>query len=164
MATGRSMQLTKQAGEYFVAAELCRRGLISTTFTGNVPAFDILAVNNKHQTFAIQVKTIRKGDWQLDAKKFLKISISNKTQKVHGKTKLYPNLIGIFVRLKENSRKEDEFYICKIKDIQKIISDGYKWWLSKQKGVRPRTSTSTHCILRPNDLQDYEDKWEIITK
>lgn len=162
MATGRNNQLAKQAGEYLVAAELCRRGFISTTFTGNVPDFDILAINEQSQTFPIQVKTIRKGDWQFDAKRFLKISISNKTQKVHGKTKLYPNLIGIFVRLKENSRKEDEFYICRMKDIQETIYTFYP--AGKKKVTRRKNPKSTHCILRPNDLQDYKDKWEIITK
>jgi len=39
------MQLTKQVGEYLVAAEVCRRGLIATTFTGNVPHYDIIASN-----------------------------------------------------------------------------------------------------------------------
>ncbi len=49
MATGRSNYLTKQAGEYLVAAELSRRGYIATTFTGNLPDYDIIAlkVNNK---------------------------------------------------------------------------------------------------------------------
>jgi hypothetical protein len=44
MATGRSNYLTKQTGEYLVAAELSRRGFIATTFTGNVPHYDIVAV------------------------------------------------------------------------------------------------------------------------
>jgi hypothetical protein len=43
MATGRDNQLTKQVGEYLVAAEVCRRGFIATTFTGNVPHYDIIA-------------------------------------------------------------------------------------------------------------------------
>jgi hypothetical protein len=43
MATGRSTKLVGQAGEYLVAAELSRRGLIATTFTGNVPHYDIIA-------------------------------------------------------------------------------------------------------------------------
>jgi hypothetical protein len=42
MATGRQMKLVGQTGEYLVAAELGRRGLIATTFTGNVPDYDIL--------------------------------------------------------------------------------------------------------------------------
>ena len=41
MATGRQVQLTKQVGEYLVAAELSRRGLLTATFAGNVPAYDI---------------------------------------------------------------------------------------------------------------------------
>jgi hypothetical protein len=41
MATGCSTQITKQVGEYLVAAEICRRGFIATTFTGNVPHYDI---------------------------------------------------------------------------------------------------------------------------
>jgi len=43
MATGRDNQLTKQVGEYLVAAEVCRRGFIAATFTGNVPHHDIIA-------------------------------------------------------------------------------------------------------------------------
>lgn len=161
MATGRNNQLAKQAGEYLVAAELCRQGFISTTFTGNVPDFDILAINKQSRTIPIQVKTIRTGDWQFDAKRFLKISISGDTQKVQGKTKLDPNLICVFVRLKENNRKEDEFYIRQMKDVQEMIYSGYKWWLEKKRGGK---RTSTHCIVRLEDLKDYKDKWEIITK
>ena len=39
MATGRQVQLTKQVGEYLVAAELSRRGLLTATFAGNVPDY-----------------------------------------------------------------------------------------------------------------------------
>ncbi len=57
MATGREMQLTKRVGEYLVCAELCRRGLIATTLAGNVPEFDVLAINDEHETKSIQVKS-----------------------------------------------------------------------------------------------------------
>jgi len=43
MSKGRKNQLTKQIGEYLVAAELGRRGFLATTFTGNVPHYDVLA-------------------------------------------------------------------------------------------------------------------------
>lgn len=163
MATGRSMQLTKQIGEYLVSAELCRRGLISTTFTGNIPICDILAINERLETTPIQVKTIRGGSWQFDAKEFLKISILNNTQTVKGRTKLpNPNLICVFVRLKE--RNQDEFYICRMKNIQDIIYKKYTNWLSKKEGKRPRNPNSTHCAVSPKDLEDYRDKWETIKK
>jgi hypothetical protein len=163
MATGRSMQLTKQVGEYLVCAELCRRGLIATTFAGNVPDFDVLAINEKLETIPIQVKTITKGAWQFDAKTFLEISISNGTQKVERKISLpNPDLICIFVRLKEQNR--DEFYIFRMKDLQEIIYEKYSKWLCKKKGKRPRKPSSTHCTVYPDDLKDYKNKWELITK
>jgi hypothetical protein len=37
MSSERDKLLTKRVGEYLVAAELSRLGLIATTFTGNVP-------------------------------------------------------------------------------------------------------------------------------
>jgi len=87
MAPGRSTQLIKQAGEYLVAAELCRRGFVATTFTGNVPEFDILGITEQSEkTITIQVKTIKKGDWQFDASKFLEISQSGDIQTVRRKT------------------------------------------------------------------------------
>lgn len=73
MATGREIQLTKQIGKYLVAAKLCRRGLISITFTGNVPNFNIIATNAKGKSVPIQVKTIRSNSWQFQVNKFLSI-------------------------------------------------------------------------------------------
>jgi hypothetical protein len=39
----KNSRATGQAGEYFVAAEICRRGGTATTFAGNMPGFDIVA-------------------------------------------------------------------------------------------------------------------------
>lgn len=49
MATSREMQPIKQVGEYLVAAKLCRRGFIATTFTGNIPEFDLLAIDDDYR-------------------------------------------------------------------------------------------------------------------
>ncbi len=61
VTTGQRMQQIKQAGEYLVAAELCRRGFIATTFTGNVPHYDIIAADNQEHDVHIQVKAIGSG-------------------------------------------------------------------------------------------------------
>jgi hypothetical protein len=53
VATGRSNKLVGQTGEYLVAAELSRRGLIATTFTGNVPDYDIIASEKWGQIFIL---------------------------------------------------------------------------------------------------------------
>ena len=56
MATGRSNKLVGQTGEYLIAAELSRRGLIATTFTGNVPHYDIIASDETGRHVSVQVK------------------------------------------------------------------------------------------------------------
>ncbi|MBI4334780.1 MAG: hypothetical protein HY673_26295 [Chloroflexi bacterium] len=162
MATGRSMQLTKQVGEYLVCAELCRRGLISTTFTGNVPGFDILATKENLQTTPIQVKTISGPSWQFDATKFLDIEISDNIQTVRGKTEVNPGLIYLLVSLK--GQNTDEFYICKVKDLQNMMHQKYTAMLARKEGKRPKNPKTTHFALSPNDLKKHKDKWEIITK
>jgi len=116
MKSGRKNQLTKQIGEYLVTTELCRRGLIATTFTGNVPDFDIIATDATFSTIPIQVKTIWgiRGAWQFDARKFLNITIDNGIQRVNGKINLSNwNLLCIFVKLNPSDERmgDDEFYI-----------------------------------------------------
>src|SRR5262249_39805385 len=69
MATGRQNYLTKQTGEYLVAAELSRRGLIATTFTGNVPHYDIIASNEHGKHVSVQVKASRGSSWQFGDEK-----------------------------------------------------------------------------------------------
>ena len=64
MATGRQVQLTKHVGEYLVAAELSRRGLLTATFAGNVPDYDIVATGSRGQTALVQVKAIAGPSWQ----------------------------------------------------------------------------------------------------
>ena len=81
MATGRSTKLVGQAGEYLVAAELSRRGLIATTFTGNVPHYDIIASDENGRHVSVQVKTTRSGSWQFgDMSIFCDITFDGKRQ------------------------------------------------------------------------------------
>ena len=130
MASGRKNQLTKQIGEYLVAAELCRRGLIATRFTGNVPDFDIIATDECFKTIPIQVKTIRRGAWQLDASKLLNIDIKDKIQRIIDKKSLSnPDLICVFVRL--ISQGDDEFHIFRLNDLQQVIFEKYNQNLTR---------------------------------
>jgi hypothetical protein len=162
MASGRKNQLTKQIGEYIVAAELCRRGLIATTFTGNVPDFDIIATNEAFETIPIQVKTIRQGAWQLDAKKYLNIAIDNGVQKIIDKLNLSnPNMVCVFVKL--ISQGNDEFYIFRLVDLQEIIFEFHSQYLEKHGGRRPKNENSTHTGVNPNLLERFKNNWNLIT-
>ncbi len=161
MTTGRQNQLTKQTGEYLVSAELCRRGYIATSFTGNVPDYDIIAIDKNNKTIPIQVKTIRSGTWQLNARNYLDIEINvNKKQFVKKRDLADPNLIHIFVKLVENEK--DEFYIFRLKDLQEIIYNGYKAYLDIHSGRRPKNQESTHTDVGREQLSMYKDKWELL--
>ncbi len=164
MATGREIQLTGQVGEYLVAAELCRRGFIATTFTGNVPEFDILAINDKYETKPIQVKAIKGGNWQFNAQRFLDISVSDDgIQTVNGKRNFpYPDLICVFVKLV--SQTKDEFYIFKWKDLQDILYKGHISYLESHGGRRPRNPNSMHISVSPKHLSKYRDNWGLLEK
>ena len=66
---GRGNQRTGRAGEYYVAAELNRRGAYAVTFTGNMPEIDVMASNDDtNRTVYIQVKTKRVDNWHISPK------------------------------------------------------------------------------------------------
>jgi len=163
MATGREMQLTGRIGEYLVAAELMKNGFFATTFSGNVPDFDIVVISKDFKGIPIQVKTIRKGDWQFsDARKFIRISFSGGKQKVVGKAKT-KDLIVVLVKLDQDG---DDFYVLEWKNLQDAIYKGYKEYLDRKKGVKTKNPESYHCIIYPKDLIPYKAKgnWPLIEK
>jgi hypothetical protein len=113
MKTGRSKYLTKQAGEYLVAAELSRRGYIATTFTGNVPDYDIIAVDDCGGHVVVQVKAIAGTSWQFNAKNFADVEMQGQRQIVRCERKEpYPDLVCVLVQLgRADSGAVDRFYV-----------------------------------------------------
>jgi hypothetical protein len=125
MATGRSMQLTRQIGEHLVAAELGRRGYVAEPFAGNVPMFDLLAADVRGYAIPVQVKAINSGgSWQFNADTFLEIELLENRQIIKGNVPLLnPQLLCIFVVINDNVR--DEFYIFHLQDLQRHITQHY---------------------------------------
>ena len=52
---------------------LSRRGLLTATFAGNVPAYDIVATGSRGQTALVQVKAIAGPSWQFDIRTFVDV-------------------------------------------------------------------------------------------
>ena len=161
---GRRNKLVGQIGEYLASAELARRNFIATPFSGNVPEFDILAVDNRLKIIPIQVKTIRGGSWQFSGTEFLTIEFDGKAQKVAVKKKMaHRELLYIFVKLGENYGG-DEFYLLEKAELQNIIYNNYCTYLKKKSGIRPKNPASTHCSVTPDDLSRFRDNWSILLK
>ena len=163
MATGRSNQLIKQIGEYLVACELARRGLLVATFSGNVPHFDLIATDFKGSSCPIQVKTIKGGAWQFSIDKFVDITFDGRKQLIGDKKPLpIPQLVCVFV-LATEKYGEDQFFVLEWSKVQEILITNYARWLDSHGGVRPRKPDSLHCSIVQSDLRDYKDNWSIIS-
>lgn len=156
MATGRSNQLTKQVGEYLVACELARRGLLVATFSGNVPDFDLIATDFKGCSCPIQVKTSKGGTWQFSTDKFVEISLDGSKQIIGEKKPLpIPQLVCVFVWASEKYG-EDEFFVLEWSKVQDIVIANHKRWLDSHGGTRPKKPDSFHCSVRHSDLRDFK--------
>jgi hypothetical protein len=166
MATGRSNYLTKQAGEYLVAAELSRCGYIATTFTGNVPYYDSIAVDDSGGHAVVQVKAIAGASWQFKATNFADIVMEGRKQIVRCTRKEpYPNLVCVLVQVAPmDSGTPDRFFVLPWLDLCKVIVDGHKKYLAKHGGIRPRKPESMHTGLQPSQIEAWEGKWEILKK
>jgi hypothetical protein len=162
MATGRATKLTGAVGEFLVSAELCRRGLVATPFSGNVPHYDIIASDAKGGHLAVQVKTINKVNWQFDVTKFIEVTMDGDRQVLGGPVaEPYPNLLCVFVAL-GNSNKPDRFFIFTWQELSAVVRNHHRAYLEKHGGVRPKAPKSTHVSISISELQQYENKWEKI--
>jgi hypothetical protein len=155
MATGLSTQLTGKIGEHLVTAELARRGIMASPFSGNVPDIDILGYANRVAA-PIQVKTISSDSWQFNINKFLNIKSSDKGQKISGiNEKLDRRLVCIFVALGE-ALGDAQFYVLKFGWLQ-------DYFLKHYKGRKPpKNVDSYHCAIWKKDMGLHLGKWSIV--
>jgi hypothetical protein len=164
MATGRSNKLVGQTGEYLVAAELSRRGLIATTFTGNVPHYDIIASDETGRHVSVQVKAARGGSWQFaDITHYCDITFKGHRQVV-GRAKPCPvrRLVVVFVAL--GKERDDRFYILTWQRLRDLLIRDRVAYLGKHGGIRPKQWKSLHSGIVEKSLLPYRDRWKTIER
>ena len=134
-------------GEYFVAAELERRGFSVAVPMSNTELFDILAFNREtHKQWAIQVKTTtnKKNEWTL----------SKKNENISDK-----NIIYIFVKL--NELEMPQYFVAKSCDVAKQIIENHKEWLETPGKNNQKHNDNTMRKFYDYDAK-YLDNWKII--
>ncbi|MDA0375350.1 MAG: hypothetical protein O2865_16325 [Planctomycetota bacterium] len=164
MERGRSTKLVGATGEYLVAAELCRRGLIATTFTGNVPHYDIVASDGEGRHAAVQVKTSRSTKWQLANVGLLfdvTLDEATKTQ-AFGRLKKPPvnRLVYVYVVLSDEG--PDRFFVVSWKDLASLVRKSHGRYLKRHNWSRPQRWDSLHAAITADHLADHEDCWEVV--
>lgn len=143
-----STGLSGLAGEYFVAAELSRKGYMASIMLRNNKGIDILAANSTAAaTAAIQVKTNQgyQKSWILNKKceEFIE-----------------PNFFYIFVNL-ETASSYPEFHIIPGKIIANFIKTDHQTWLNTPgKNGQKRNDTT---MRKFHDLDNkYLDRWDLL--
>jgi hypothetical protein len=161
MTRNFTTQLAGQIGESLVVAELGRRGIVATAFSGNVPDIDLLAYMNG-KALHLQVKAWRSGAVSFDATRFLNIRREENVQIVAGLIEgLDAALVYVFVKIGETAG-QDRFFVLRQWDLAEIIHAGYEGFLSKHNGVRPRNADTTHTAVGEADLARFEGNWQLV--
>jgi hypothetical protein len=164
MSSGRRNKLVGQTGEYLVAAELSRRGLIATTFTGNVPDYDIIASNEDGKHISVQVKASSGSSWQFgDITRYCRIVLKGHHQVV-GPLRRAPvqRLVVVFVALE--TRGQDRYYILTWRMLRDLLVKHHRSFLGKHGGIRPQKWDSLHSAIKEKDLEPYRNRWDIVER
>jgi hypothetical protein len=160
MATGRDLKLTGAVGEFLVAAELCRRDLLATPFSGNVPHYDIIASGQPGGHLAIQVKTINGGNWQFNIRQFVDVRLDGQRQLLdEPKPEPFPELQCVLVTLGSDGNR-DRFFVLTWLELRDLVVAGYRQYLARHGGIRPKAPTSSHSALSVKEVEPFEGRWE----
>jgi len=133
------------AGEYFVAAELSRRGFVASLTLRNTRGIDILASNrDATKSVGIQVKTCQgdKPDWMLTKK---------------AEEDVAENLFYVFVCLPAHSAPS--YYIVPRKIVGDFVRrDHENWSRTPGKKGQPHGHSDVRRFRDPE--RKYKDRWD----
>lgn len=148
---GRNQQVAR-AGEYFVAAEICKRGAYAVTFAGNMPEIDVIACStNRSRTVYIQVKTKRRGKtWHANVNDGK--PMRQRTDEVD---------FWVFVDLGEMNTGS-RYWVVPDEWIRNDIHEAHQAYLARRGGKRARNQESTHHAINEDRLKQWQDRWDIL--
>lgn len=136
------------SGEYFVAAELSRRGYMCSITLKNTKGIDVLVSNdNSNKLLGVQVKTnnSNRKAWVLN-KKAEEISEDN--------------FVYVFTNLKELGQLPD-YYIVPSKIVAEYIKKEHHDWL-KTPGKSGQAHRENDMRMFRDDNEEFKNKWEIL--
>lgn len=136
------------AGEYFVAAELSRRGYIASISLRNTRGIDILATNAEaSRSITIQCKTsqVARKTWVLN----------EKSERFVSATHFY-----VFVELGELSERPS-YHIVPSCDVARHTRDSHSEWLSTPgRGGRQHVDNPVRNFSDRSDT--YLERWDLL--
>jgi len=152
LSRGARIQQVARAGEYYVAAELNKRGAFAVTFAGNMPKIDLMACNqDQSRTIHIQVKTKRSGyTWHSS------IVGSEPMNQPEDESNFW-----VFVDLGDLDTSP-RYWIVPDWWIRNDIYNAHRAYLDRHGGERARNPDSKHHSIEENRLDGWQDRWDIL--
>lgn len=137
-------QSIASAGQYFVCAELSRRGAIASLTVGNTQGIDVLAASKDRKRSAfIQVKTTQQSSWILGVR----------DTRPSGDNTFY-----VFVRFQGTALPE--YYIVPAKVVVETLIRRHEAFLrTPGRTDQPHKDTTIRIW---HEEPEYEDRWEIL--
>jgi hypothetical protein len=142
----------KAAGEHYVTAEIHRRGAYGSPFAGNVPHWDIVAMDAEHKRHIdIQVKTKNHpGRW----------AASTRDGRLHPEPRVDEHQFWVLVDL---SKDAPEYYVVPAWWMEHHIFTAYEAYLAKRGGTRPgKNPKSTDWSILPHEVEQWRDRWDVL--
>ena len=140
--------LTGVAGEYFVAAELSRRGYIASISLRNTRGIDVLATNQAAtRSITIQCKTNQSGarSWML----------SEKSEDFFA-----PDHYYVFVAL-GSATDRPRFHVVPSEIVANYIAQSHQQWLrAPGRDGRQHVDSAMRNFKDPDDT--YLDRWDLL--
>ena len=151
--------LIGNAGEYYVTAELLKRGIIATLAPRNSPAFDILATKNGEMVrIRVKTKSEQYTDWQWMIKKDGSIfrDLYNKGD--------YTVLVNL-----ADKTENMQYFILPTTKLNKWLFEVYDQWITTPgKNNRPHNPENKKRHLKyPNfaeKLNNHLNNWDLLWK
>lgn len=144
------------AGEYFVAAELSRRGFVASLTLRNTRGIDVLASNaDATKSVGIQVKTA-----QVALREDRRYSNAHWMLNVKAETAVGKNHFYVFVVLPDQG--EPSYYVVPSANVAEFVSADHKQWKDTpgRKGQQ-RSLTNPMRIFKDPDGK-YKDRWDLL--
>lgn len=139
-----------RAGEFFVAAEIHRRGGYAVTFAGNMPGTDILASDvSQTRQITLQVKTRTAGTWHAQVPR----------DAVQGRPVPNESAFWAFVDL---SKDEPEYYFAPRSWVLNDIYETHAAFLDRHGGRRPHAPESGHHAITVPRIEQWHDRWDVL--
>lgn len=148
------------ASQFFVAGELCRRGLVAVVTMGNCPNTDILVSDKAGTKFVhVQVKTFVPGNKTC--------SVGMKAERTFG-----GNFFWILAGIPEPSQQaEFTYYIIPSAVMASSVKRSFQAWAQApgKKGQAHDATTTVRTVDLPPrvdgfgwDLSQYKSRWDLI--